>query len=48
MDKIEKVLKAVEALKVAFPPPRNRSDYAEQIALFDLYEAADAVTKNER
>lgn len=37
---MKKLLEAIEALKVVFPPPRNRSDYAEQAALFDLYEAS--------
>lgn len=35
------LLEAIEAMKDVFPPPRSRSDYAEQAALFDLYEVAD-------
>lgn len=33
---------AIEAMKATFPPPRNRGDHSEQIALFDLYEAVAA------
>lgn len=45
---IEHLVGLVEALKGPYPPPAERGEYAVQSALFDLYQAADAVKRSAR
>lgn len=44
--RLSELLDSIEALKGPYPAPAERGEYAAQTALFDLYQAADAVKRS--